>query len=134
METIMKKLLSGLTALSLLSASVPVLAGPHDYRGERHFKRDRYERNFHKQQRHHYPRHQHHGHAPAWGALGRGLAVGGIMLAIETPRPPPVVVIPAPPPVVRAPERLWYYCDSARAYYPYVQQCYEGWRAVPTNP
>lgn len=131
----MKKLATGLIASLLLASSLPVLAGPHDYRGERHYKQDRHERHFYnKHQRHHYPRHQHYGHAPAWGALGLGLAVGGIMLAIEAPRPPPVVVIPAPPPLLRAPERLWYYCDSAQAYYPYVQQCYEGWRAVPANP
>lgn len=28
----------------------------------------------------------------------------------------------------------WYYCDAARAYYPYVKQCASGWRAVPANP
>jgi len=28
----------------------------------------------------------------------------------------------------------WYYCDSSRAYYPYVSQCAEGWRAVPAVP
>ncbi len=126
----MKKLVSGLTALLLLSASLPALAGPRDYRGERHFK---HERHAYKHYRHHQPRHYHH-HAPTWGALGLGLAVGGVMLAIETPRPPPVVVVPVPPPVVRAPARMWYYCDSAQAYYPYVQQCYEGWRAVPALP
>jgi hypothetical protein len=44
--------------------------------------------------------------------------------------PPPVVVQPAPPP-----PQYWYYCDAAHAYYPYVQQCPEGWRQVlPTPP
>jgi len=28
----------------------------------------------------------------------------------------------------------WYYCDAARAYYPYVQNCPAGWRAVPAQP
>ena len=28
----------------------------------------------------------------------------------------------------------WYYCDSAKGYYPYVQQCPEGWRSVPATP
>jgi hypothetical protein len=28
----------------------------------------------------------------------------------------------------------WYYCDSSRAYYPYVNRCPEGWRAVPAAP
>ena len=29
---------------------------------------------------------------------------------------------------------VWYYCDSARAYYPYVAACNEGWRTVPAMP
>ena len=29
---------------------------------------------------------------------------------------------------------VWYYCDSARAYYPYVAACGEGWRTVPAAP
>jgi hypothetical protein len=28
----------------------------------------------------------------------------------------------------------WFYCDSAKAYYPYVSECKEGWRAVPATP
>src|SRR5438105_2151279 len=28
----------------------------------------------------------------------------------------------------------WYYCDSAKNYYPYVSQCAEGWRSVPATP
>jgi len=28
----------------------------------------------------------------------------------------------------------WYYCDSAKAYYPYVNECKEGWRPVPATP
>ena len=35
----------------------------------------------------------------------------------------------APPPS----GATWYYCDSARAYYPYVSTCSEGWRAVPAS-
>lgn len=36
-------------------------------------------------------------------------------------------------PLVYVQERhYWYYCESARAYYPYVQQCPEAWmRVVP---
>jgi hypothetical protein len=56
--------------------------------------------------------------------------------------PPPVVVAPpvavAPPQVSAAPPppapQYWYYCDSARGYYPYVPACPSGWRAVPANP
>jgi len=38
-----------------------------------------------------------------------------------------------PPPVQYvqpAPVQPWYYCASARAYYPYVQSCPEGWQQV----
>ena len=28
----------------------------------------------------------------------------------------------------------WYYCESAKSYYPYVSQCAEGWRTMPANP
>jgi hypothetical protein len=56
---------------------------------------------------------------------------------------PPVVV--APPPVVVQPrqqlsieqspsESYWYYCDNPQGYYPYVQQCPGGWRAVAPTP
>lgn len=32
------------------------------------------------------------------------------------------------------PAQYWYYCDSADAYYPYVEQCPEGWQEVPATP
>ena len=62
--------------------------------------------------------------------------------------PPPVVVQPSPPvqyveqgqqPVADpgAPAQqpgMWYYCDSAKAYYPYVKQCAGAWRPVPATP
>lgn len=58
---------------------------------------------------------------------------------------PPVVVAPAvpqqtppPPPPPQAPAQAatgtWYYCDSAKSYYPYVADCPGGWRAVPATP
>ena len=28
----------------------------------------------------------------------------------------------------------WYYCESAKTYYPYVQTCPEAWRQVPPTP
>jgi hypothetical protein len=50
--------------------------------------------------------------------------------------PPPVYVQPAPPVAAAAPPppQYWYYCDSAQAYYPYVQQCPGGWRPVVPTP
>ena len=123
---------SGLIACLLLANAVPALAD----RGERHFRPDRHDRHFDQRARHfdkharphHY---QHYGHGPAFGPLGLGLAVGGVMLALEAPRPPRVVVVQPAPLPMHPPERLWYYCESAQTYYPYVQFCEEGWRAVP---
>lgn len=63
--------------------------------------------------------------------------------------PPPVVVVPAPqpapPPVYveqqMAPESAaqaepayWYYCSSAKGYYPYVKTCPEAWERVLPQP
>jgi hypothetical protein len=56
---------------------------------------------------------------------------------------PPVVAVPstqvyvqpsAPAPAQPAPSASWYYCDNPRGYYPYVQQCPGGWRAVAPTP
>ena len=49
--------------------------------------------------------------------------------------PPVVVQPPAQPPVIiqqqqPAQQQLWYYCQDAKAYYPYVQQCPSGWMQV----
>ena len=114
----MKKLTTGLIASLLLTTSLPALAERY---GDRHNNNDRYwyER--------HVAHHHNHGNNAAWGVLGAGLALGAFALAIESPRPP--VVMMAPP--VHPQERLWYYCESYRAYYPHVNYCPEGWRAVP---
>jgi hypothetical protein len=61
--------------------------------------------------------------------------------------PAPVVEVPAdsptyveqgqPAPEASGPQLqagTWYYCDAAKAYYPYVKQCAGGWRAVPASP
>jgi hypothetical protein len=45
----------------------------------------------------------------------------------------PVYVQPAP---VYAPPSMqyWYYCASAKGYYPYVANCPESWQPVPARP
>jgi hypothetical protein len=43
---------------------------------------------------------------------------------------PPLV---APEPVYIQPSGYWYYCSSARAYYPYVTACAEPWILVPAR-
>lgn len=54
--------------------------------------------------------------------------------------PPPAIVQQPqmyiqPAPVPQAPETYWYYCQSAKGYYPDVQSCSEAWIPVPPrNP
>jgi hypothetical protein len=48
-----------------------------------------------------------------------------------TPPPPGVPVAAAPAPQTSG---SWYYCESAKGYYPYVSQCAEGWKTVPATP
>ena len=62
------------------------------------------------------------------------------METIEAPAQPPPPQVPAPQavqaPAAPAPSApaSWYYCESAKAYYPYVSECREGWRTVPAAP
>jgi hypothetical protein len=54
--------------------------------------------------------------------------------------PPPIVQGPSvyiqqqPAPSESLPEGYWYYCASAKAYYPTVQTCREAWIKVPPTP
>jgi hypothetical protein len=64
-----------------------------------------------------------------------------VVVAPAVPADPPVYVEQGQPGGPAAPEAgpqsepgTWYYCDAARAYYPYVKQCAGGWRAVPAQP
>jgi hypothetical protein len=48
--------------------------------------------------------------------------------------PPPGPVAPQASPAPQAGAGVWYYCESAKGYYPYVAECREGWRQVPATP
>jgi hypothetical protein len=56
--------------------------------------------------------------------------------------PPPMVIIDQPPVYVQQPPAsassadrgYWYYCPSAKGYYPYVQTCPEQWVPVLARP
>lgn len=86
----------------------------------------------------------HHGRHG--GDLGWWWVVAGIwyfypepIYPYPDPYRPPVVVYTPPveaPPVVTAPPvpQVWYYCEAAGAYYPYVPSCPTGWKAVPAVP
>ena len=54
----------------------------------------------------------------------------------QTPPPPAPAPQSAAAPSTSGPSASgsWYYCESARAYYPYVSECREGWRSVPAAP
>ncbi|MDE2625284.1 MAG: hypothetical protein KGM40_07700 [Betaproteobacteria bacterium] len=91
-----------------------------------------------------------------WGGFGVGLLSGAVIgsaLARPYYYPPyyyagypaypayPTTVVvqqqaPAMPAYVQAPQApaaLWYYCDAAGGYYPYVQSCPQPWRPVPAQ-
>jgi len=54
--------------------------------------------------------------------------------AVYAPPPAPVIVEQAPDYVTQqpaAPQSYWYYCPSAKAYYPNVPTCAEAWIKVP---
>ena len=57
----------------------------------------------------------------------------------QAPPPPAPVVIPSAPPAAVAPPapvvtNVWYYCASARQYYPHTPYCPEGWRVIAPPP
>lgn len=139
-----------LVAATLLGAGLPLGAfAQHRDRGWhgdiRHFER----RDLH----HWRSGHWHHGaHS---GRTGWWWVIGGTWYFYPQPvypfpdpyRPPVVVVeqapvvvqVPAPAPVQPAPapqpaQQLWYYCEPAKAYYPYVATCPSGWQTVPATP
>jgi hypothetical protein len=145
----MKIVILGILASTMVMTSIPVLAE----HGER-FERGHWEgRDIHRFGEHDLRvwrggswRHGWHG-----GRLGWWWIAGGIWYFYPAPVypypdpyvPPVVAVSPqpvAPQTVVPAPAqpqqtaKLWYYCDSAKGYYPYVPSCSEGWRAVPAEP
>jgi hypothetical protein len=77
----------------------------------------------------------HHGFHRFGGprvGIGIGLAPFGAPYWGAYPYDPypsqPLSIEPAPAP------SPWYYCDNAGGYYPYVQQCPGGWRAVTPTP
>lgn len=53
-------------------------------------------------------------------------APGGYVVANP---PTEEAAAPAPPAASN-----WYYCESTKAYYPYVTECKEGWHPVPATP
>ena len=46
----------------------------------------------------------------------------------------PAMGVPQAPATAAPAQSMWYYCDSSKAYYPYVQTCSTAWRQVPATP
>jgi Ni/Co efflux regulator RcnB len=140
-------------ALAALSIpAVPVFAAPPPHAAAHGVQRgDAYR--FHRGERLP-PAYRHHSyvvdnwrahrlHAPPRGHHWVGIGADYLLVAIATGiivdvlSSPRVVVVPAPsagPSEPPAAGVFYYYCDSARAYYPYVLQCPEGWRVLPSTP
>ncbi|HEX7642920.1 MAG TPA: hypothetical protein VF472_12000 [Burkholderiaceae bacterium] len=90
-----------------------------------------------------------HGDGLDWWSFGLGLGLGWGVPYYNYPYPsttyiypvlpevveiaPPVAVAPAPPATQQS-QAYWYYCASAKAYYPYVRECPEAWQVVPAAP
>ena len=76
-----------------------------------------------------------------WVAAGMWYFYPSPVYPYPDPYTPPVVVVNQQPPAApqtnvpaQPPLQYWYYCDSAKAYYPYVPSCPEAWRTVPAQP
>lgn len=83
----------------------------------------------------------HHGHVGVGVFVGGPLWWPGYYPYAPYYYYPPAVAVPASPPPPTAyieqdgdSQGYWYYCNSSRTYYPYVQQCPEGWQQVMPRP
>lgn len=109
----------------------------HWHGGMEHFR----DRDFHVWREGRWEHRWHDGHYGWWWFAG-GLWYSYPVPIYPYPDPyvppvvaaPPVVATPGPVAAAPPPPQYWYYCDSARGYYPYVPSCQSGWRAVPPAP
>jgi hypothetical protein len=86
----------------------------------------------------------HWEHGEHGGRLGWWWIAGGVWYFYPFPIypypdpyiPPVVSAAPVPAEVLPPPPTpsAWYFCPSAKGYYPYVPSCPEGWKAVAANP
>jgi hypothetical protein len=73
------------------------------------------------------------GVGPYWGPYGYPYAYS---YGYPYPYSPQIYVQPSQPLSIQppSPPPVWYYCENPQGYYPYVQQCPDGWRTVPQSP
>ena len=66
----------------------------------------------------------------AWSHHGGGRVFVGVGVIVQQPQ-----IYIQHPPALQAAATYWYYCPSAKKYYPEVQSCAEPWIPVPPrNP
>lgn len=128
MKTLKLLLLSVILALG----TVQPASADRGYRGhDRHHHGHRYDH--YRHHHHHRPQHYHR-HGSSWGdAATAAIIIGAIGAATYGAFNQPEVHVAPPPAYVPPPQpqnRYWYYCASARQYYPYVNYCPEGWQQV----
>jgi len=54
--------------------------------------------------------------------------------AVEVPSTPPVYIERSEPADDSTLSDVWYYCPESKTYYPYVEECPDGWQTVPAEP
>lgn len=83
---------------------------------------------------HHFHGHHHHHHGFRSGVvIGTGLWLGPYWYPPHYPYYPyePVPVVAEPQTYIeQSGPSYWYYCEAAKAYYPYVRECPGGWLTV----
>jgi hypothetical protein len=73
---------------------------------------------------------------PAWGHPVYGPPFyypPSVVVVPAAPPPPPPVYIEQSQPAAES-QQYWHFCKSAKAYYPYVKECPEGWQRVLPQP
>jgi hypothetical protein len=113
----------------------------HRDRGDRHDRDDWRGGDIHRFHEHDFERWRagswrhgrHAGRAGWWWVVGNvWYFYPAPVYPFPDPYQPPVVIAPSPA-VPQAPA-VYYYCDNPAGYYPYVPQCFSGWRAIPAAP
>jgi hypothetical protein len=90
-----------------------------------------------------------YGHGGYYSGIGLGLGLGyglgyygapyyspyyAYPPVVTVPVTPPVYIQQAPPVTQQYPSGYWYYCNNPEGYYPYIQQCPNGWQQVEPTP
>lgn len=82
------------------------------------------------------------GWGPGWGYWGAPIYASSPVVIAQEPnvwvesQQVATTPLPAPQPPSTNPntQQWWYWCTSARGYYPYVSNCAEGWQRVTPQP